>query len=70
MINNLKMEDIDMETVSVPKREIEWLLNCSDLQMGDGDTARTLIRIWLKGESAINVINEEQHRIGLDDLKA
>jgi hypothetical protein len=56
------------EFVQVPRRELEWLEDCSDLQMGDGDTARDLIRKWLKGESAIDEINKQQRRLNLDDL--
>ena len=54
--------------VQVPCAELEWLEGCSDLQMGDGDTARTLAGQWLNSESAIDEINRQQRRIGLDGI--
>ena len=57
-----------MNIKKIPTRELEWLLYCTDLQMGDGDTARKLIDIWLSGQSAIDVINEKQRMLGMDEL--
>lgn len=43
--------------ISVPVVELEWLRDCSDLQMGDGDTARELAQAWLcQGKSAAQII--------------
>ena len=52
------------DDVKISRRELEWLLHCSDPQMGDGDTARRLAEKWLKGESGIEIINERQRKIG------
>jgi hypothetical protein len=57
-----------MENVTIPKRELEWLLECSDIQMGDGDTARELAQEWLAGHSGINIINSAQRRMGYPEL--
>jgi len=57
-------------TVTIPRRELEWLMGCSDTQMGDGDTARDLVERWLDGRSAIDIINAQQRRMGYQELSA
>jgi len=57
-----------MTTQLIQQWELEWLLNCTDLQMGDGDTARDLAQKWIAGESGIDIINAKQRRIGLEEI--
>ena len=58
-----------MKFVKIPVQEIEWLLNCSDSQMGDGDTARELAKAWRNGKSALKTINKQRKRLGEPPLK-
>lgn len=64
----LKIEQL--QKVEVSRLELEWLEGCSDGQMGDGDTARKLARIWLNGLSAASEINNIERRwnLGITDF--
>ncbi|ENO82058.1 hypothetical protein B447_04953 [Thauera sp. 27] len=59
-----------MTAVTIPRRELEWLMDCSEIQMGDGDTARAIAERWLDGRSAIDIINAQQRRMGYQELSA
>lgn len=48
---------ISGRVVSVPVSELEWLRDCSDLEIRDGDTARGLAQAWLgEGVPATKII--------------
>lgn len=42
--------------------ELKWLVNCTDVQMMDGDTARALAELWIKQESAQDYIDGIEHK--------
>lgn len=42
---------ITTEMVSVPRSDIEWLRDCSDREMRDGDEARKLATKWLSDDN-------------------
>lgn len=44
------------DAVAVPKNELQWLLQCSDIEMMDGDTARDMVEAWLNNGTAREII--------------
>jgi hypothetical protein len=48
---------------SIPTIELKWLRDCSDLEMGDGDTARDLAAAWLGEEKPASEVITERERM-------